>query len=331
MFGYGLGGGASTLSAPNGDLIIAAGGGGGANGYSGSGLTATQAAELQSALAGATATTPTMTLAPTASTGVGGSAAAQFPGGAQGISGWTSPLVSSAELNPAGGSYGGQAQTRNPAGSSGSVLLRFCGLPSAPIVTSVAPGNTLGKPTADVTATAASDGGCGPLTYEFRTSADGTWTSAPGLTFPIVYNLTSGQSVCVQMRAQNEAGFGPASSFACGSARNTNSDALGGGSGGGSSVTITVSGSGAAPTTIAVGIGGTFSVIDAQSAWISDPYLRATATGSATVTKSGAGTCLNDSTSCTLTRGGTTTFTVAGTGTVVIYNGNGTATTITIS
>lgn len=328
LFGYGLGGGASTLSAPNGDLIIAAGGGGGANGYSGSGLTATQAAELQSALTGATATTPTMTLAPTASAGVGGSAATQFPGGAQGASGWTSALVSSAELDVAGGSYGGQAQTRNPAGSTGSVLLRFCGLPSAPIVTSVTPGNTSGQPTADVTATAASDGGCGPLTYEFRISDDAPWTSAPGLNFPIIYNLTSGQSVCVQMRAQNEAGFGPASSYACGTARNTSADAGRSTGGGVDGTTITFSAAGSAtPTVITVGTGGTFYIIN-QGLTADGAYVR---DNGGDIRSAGAACTSSTVSVCYLTQGVNGPYTVDATGGIYLYNPvrtSGTAVTI---
>lgn len=317
LFGYGLGGGATTLSGPGGETIIAAGGGGGANGYSGSGLTAQQATDLQSALAGVAATTSGMTLAPATGAETGGSASAQSAGGAQGASGWVSSLVSSASFSGNGGSYGGQAQTRNPAGAAGSVLLRFCGLPGAPNVTSVVAGGLPGRATVDVTASEGSDGGCGPLTYQFRTSADSPWTSAPGLSFPIVYNLTSGQSVCVQMRAQNEAGWGPASAFTCGTARNTNADTSGGSSGGSSENVVINFNSGTSGTTsISVGVGGVFYVQNAFTGGTS-AYVR-NLTGS--VRNSAGTTCTSSVTpDCPLSTGLNGPFTVDTTGTIRLY------------
>lgn len=329
LFSYGTGGGSTSVRDELRNAVLTAGGGGGAIGATASSATSADLASISPSLtaqtAGGSATTASMAI-PAIPQGVrAGSASALYPGGQQGASGWLTTGVNDPIYSFDRGSFGGDAD--KPAGVNGFALLRFCGLPGAPTVTSVAPGGSRGQATVDVTAARGSDGGCAPTSFQFRTSSEGPWTSAPGLTFAITQELTSGQSVCVQMRAQNEAGWSPASPIKCGNARNTSGEATGGFSG----ATITVSGGGSAPTSITVGIGGTFVVTDTQTTYSSNPYLRAAASGAATVSKVGGGTCLNDSTSCVLTRGGSTSFTVAGTGDVVIYNGNGTATTITIS
>jgi hypothetical protein len=139
-------------------------------------------------------------------------------------------------------------------------MLRFCAKPGAPSVTSVSPGGTSGAATVDVVAAAGADNGCAADKYEFRTSTTGEWVSAPALNFSIFYDLTSGQSVCVQMRGHNEAGWGPASASTCGNARNSAADAAAAGGGGGGGVVVTDVNHTVTPTSITVGLGQSFTV-----------------------------------------------------------------------
>lgn len=263
LFGYGTGGGATSVRDELRNTLAAAGGGGGGNGASATSATPAYLASISSSLtaqtAGGSATTASMAIPAIPQGARAGSASATYLGGQQGNSGWSSTGVNNPVYLFDRGSFGGDAD--RPVGVNGFALLRFCGLPGAPSVTSVTPGALSGQATVDVAAVAGSDGGCAPSAYQFRTSIDGPWTSAPALDFSIVLGLTSGQSVCVQMRALNEAGWGPASPIKCGNARNTNADVSSGSSGGGgdSSVTIALSDAGvAAPTAISVGTGGTF-------------------------------------------------------------------------
>jgi hypothetical protein len=185
-------------------------------------------------------------------------------------------------------------------------------------VTSVSPGGTSGAATVDVVAAVGADNGCAADKYEFRTSTTGEWVSAPALNFSIVYDLTSGQSVCVQMRSHNEAGWGRASASTCGNARNSAAESSGGsGGGGGSSITVSYTNQSYAvtPVSVSVGVGGTFTVTNTMSG--TDVYVDGAAASSGGLT---CGTYTN----CMVPRGSIpTTFTVASAGSVTIRDVGG--------
>ena len=347
LFSYGTGGGSTSVRDELRNTLMTAGGGGGANGASSSSATPAYLTSISSSLtaqtAGNSATTALMAIPAIPQGARAGSASVTYPGGQQGTSGWSPTGVDDPIYSFDRGSFGGDAD--KPAGVNGFALLRFCGLPGAPTVTAVTPGGTSGQATVDVTAAIGSDGGCAPSKYEFRTSVDGPWVSAPTLNFAIVLGLASGQSVCVQMRVQNEAGWGPASPLKCGNARNTSADATGGSSGGRSesSATITIAtGGNVSPTSITVPIGGTFTVSNFGTV-SNQAYVRPDTSGGATV-KIGGTTCVGNggviAANCFLspstdsgTTPGTTTFTVTFAGRVVVYTGssNGSqAVTVTI-
>lgn len=334
LFGYGTGGGATSVRDELRNTLMSAGGGGGANGATASSATPVYLASISQLLttqtAGSSATTESMVIPAIPEGARAFSAAPAYPGGQQGTSGWLSTGVNDPVYSFDRGSFGGNAD--NPAGINGFALLRFCGLPGAPTVTSVTSGRLSGQATVDVAAATGSDGGCAPSAYQFRTSVDGPWISAPALDFSIVLGLTSGQSVCVQMRSLNEAGWSPASPIKCGNARNTNADVTSGSGDGDSSVSITIATGGAvSPTTITVPLGGTFTVNNAGTV-SNQAYVRPANTGGATM-KIGALTCVGDGSSisanCFLnpsTDGGatpgSTIFTLTSPGGIVVYTGS---------
>jgi YVTN family beta-propeller protein len=338
---YGLGGGWSAVAKTGSLATLLAGGGGGGDGFAAdwSPLPVTDrvtgAAFVQGVTAGSTFPVAGSTVWPANPSVVG-----EGPhGGAQGASWSNGPDLLSSSFDAANGSEGGHGFDPTVTasgyvnGRDGFVMLRFCAKPGAPSVTSVSPGGTSGAATVDVVAAAGADNGCAADKYEFRTSTTGEWVSAPALNFSIVYDLTSGQSVCVQMRSHNEAGWGRASASTCGNARNSAADAAaaGGGGTGGSGVTITLSGAGASPTTVNGAIGSTFTILDAQVTWTSDPYVRADGSGGAITDATSLTLCMNNATSCKVPRGGSQTYRIDAYGTLVTYYGNGTATTITVA
>lgn len=334
LFGYGTGGGATSVRDELRNTLMTAGGGGGANGATASSATPAYLASIASSLtaqtAGNSATSESMAIPTIPEVARAGSASAAYPGGQQGTSGWLSTGVNDPVYSSDRGSFGGDAD--KSAGTNGFALLRFCGLPGSPTVTSVTSGRLSGQATVDVAATSGSDGGCAPSAYQFRTSVDGPWISAPALDFSIVLGLTSGQSVCVQMRALNEAGWSQASPITCGNARNTSADVSSGSGGGDSSASITIATGGAvSPTSISVPLGGTFTVNNAGTV-SNQAYVRPANTGGATV-KIGALTCVGNGSSisanCFLnpsTDGGatpgSTIFTMTSPGDIVVYTGS---------
>lgn len=229
----------------------------------------------------------------------------------------------------------------SPVAKDGVITLRFCGLPDAPHIASITPGSLPGVPTVDVIATGASDGGCDTDRYEFRTSSQGSWVSAPSLKFAINY-LSGAQTVCVEMRAHNAAGWSDAGESVCGVASSLAADVQAGGSVTGAVITVGTSGF-STPTTIYVNPGDTFTVQNYGTA-TNEAYLRPDVTGGATVTKAGI-TCVgNGSTvpaNCFLAPSmdsqitpGVTVFTVVSRGSIVIYSGSSNhmqTTTIAIS
>lgn len=340
---YGQGGGASQVVTDDGTTSLVAGGGGGANGFSAnydeiSTNRAAGSAWVQSQVSGQTITVTGATAWPVPTTAVAQGANA----GTQGASAWLGSTLSDPVYEPERGAAGGKvvlgwARIWIPVGAKdGYVKLRFCGLPDAPSVTSVLPGGTAGQATADVKATQGNDGGCAPDQYQFRTSATSEWVKAPSLDFSIVYDLVSGQSVCVQMRAHNDAGWSGPSDFTCGNARNTNADlsASGSGGGGGGTVTITFTTAGTgSPTSIAVGVGGTF-YIQNDNPTNDQAYVRDGAqSGGAGNIHSATAACTSSTQNvCFLANGLNGPYTVDALGDIFIYNpGHGPGQTVALN
>ena len=311
---YGEGGGYSGIGPTSAAQVLLAGGGGGGGDLSPADPPTAAEKLVMRAMAGKTAVRADSVPwdVPASSAGKGAS------GGVQGQSWQASGLVSEAAYDAVGG---GGGSTRAALGTSyaqaahnGLVTLRFCGLPGAPSVTSVAPGTSAGQATVDVVASAPTNtGGCDPTKYQFRTSGAMEWADAPALNFPIVYDLTSGQSVCVQMRALNAAGWSAPSSYACGTASDAAATALGAGG----DIVIDADGIVSPTTLTSVGNGSTFT-INNESSSLSILYA-----DSATMTV-GGNSCQNG---CNVAAGTTATVTLVAGGTAHIYGAISHATT----
>ena len=332
---YGGGGGFSSVFTEDVSVSLLAGGGGGGSGFS-SDFSEIPAASRAAASTWVKTTVTGQSLAiPGATTwAVPSNSVAQGPtGGLEGASRQLGSVVSSATYDSGKGAFGGRVVQGNaiPA-SNGFIMMRFCAPPAPPNVTSVTPGGTQGTATVLVTATTGGDGGCLPDRFEFRTSSVTSWVSAPALSFPIIYDLVSGQSVCVQMRAHNEAGWSSESAFTCGTASITTADvAAGTGGGGALTITFTTGGTGT-PTSLNVGVGGTF-YIQNENPTSDFAYVRDGAQSGGTGDIHSTTTTCDSSTVavCYLTQGLNGPYTVDALGNIFIYNpGHGPGQVVTL-
>jgi hypothetical protein len=309
---FGEGGGYSGVGPTSTDQVLLAGGGGGGDALSAADTQSGAGGLVMQAMAGKTVIKAGSVLGlPASSSGAGPN------GGVQGQSWQMTALVSQATFDSVGGGAGATEAASGTvpehAANNGLVTLRFCGRPGAPSVTSVTGGTSAGQATVDVAATAPTNtGGCEPTKYQFRTSAAMEWADAPGLTFPIVYDLAGGQTVCVQMQAQNPAGWSPPSAYSCGTASDAaaTAPATAPGAVAGGDIVISANGTVSPTTLTSVGNGGTFTLENQSSSFATvttDPDTAMTVGGSS---------CAQG---CNVASGSTATVTLVAGGPARIY------------